>query len=195
MPLYGCGLCILYLLASIGGSTGIENAPLGRALLFLGMAAAMTGIEYIVGIWLLKCMKLRLWDYSKLWGNIQGLICPLFSLFWAALGAVYYFLIHPYVLDALAWLAANLAFSFVIGFFFGVFTIDVSYSAHLISRLKRYADEKQVVIRYENLKSHIQSAHERLRIKPRFFIPLHTELSLSEFLNEAHETVVRIKKR
>ena len=113
VPLYGFGLCILYLLAHWGQVEGMDSSPLGRLLMFLCMAVSMTAIEYIAGILCLKLMKLRLWDYSKMWGNIQGLICPLFSTFWAILGAIYYFLVHPYILSALDWLANNLAFSFV----------------------------------------------------------------------------------
>ena len=79
----------------MGDMTGMEDTAAGRALLFLGMAVSMTVIEYIAGIMLLKIAKVRLWDYSMLWGNVNGLICPLFSAFWAILGAVYYFLITP----------------------------------------------------------------------------------------------------
>ena len=107
----------------------------------------MTLIEYIAGIFCLKFLKVRLWDYSNLWGNIQGLICPAFSVLWAAVSAAYYFCVHPYILDALDWLSRNLAFSFVIGFFFGVFTIDLVYSAKLVSRIRKFADEHDVVIK------------------------------------------------
>ena len=164
-------------------------------MLFVGMAVSMTVIEYIAGVCLLRWMKLRLWDYSRLWGNIQGLICPLFSFFWAALGAVYYFLLHPHVLDALDWLADNLAFSFVIGFFFGVFTVDVCVSARLVARLKRFAEENQVVVKYESLKAHIHSAHERLSLRTRFFFPFRSELPLAEHLREAHEALEKMRER
>ena len=130
LPIYGFGLCTLYLLALLGGKTGLDGSIQGRALLFLGMAISMTLIEYIGGLLLLKGAKIRLWDYSNRRGNIQGLICPLFSFFWALLGAAYYFLIHPHILTALAWLSENLAFSFVIGLFFGVFLVDMASSAH-----------------------------------------------------------------
>ena len=123
LPIYGFGLCTLYLLALLGRETGLDGSIQGRALLFLGMAVSMTLIEYIGGLLLLKGAKIRLWDYSNRRGNIQGLICPLFSFFWALLGAAYYFLIHPHILTALAWLSENLAFSFVIGLFFGVFVV------------------------------------------------------------------------
>ena len=73
IPLYGCGLCILFLLATLGTQYGMDSGIGGRALLFSGMAVSMTLIEYIAGIMLLKIFKLRLWDYSRLWGNIQAL--------------------------------------------------------------------------------------------------------------------------
>ena len=150
----------------------------------------MTLIEYIAGILLLKLMSLRLWDYSRRPGNINGLICPLFSLIWTALGAAYYFLVHPYTLGALEWLSENLAFSFVIGYFFGVFTIDVAYSAQLVTKLKRYAAENDLIVRLENLKAHIHTVREEMSLKGRFFTPLHTRLKpLTEYLSDARGAV------
>ncbi|MBQ9719210.1 MAG: hypothetical protein IJV64_00790, partial [Oscillospiraceae bacterium] len=115
--------------------------------------------------------------------------------FWAILGAVYYFLIHAYILDALRWLANNLAFSFVIGFFFGVFSIDVAYSVHLVSRLKRFAEENGVIVKYENLKAHIHAARERAKLRQRFFFPLHTMRPLQEHLREARGALEKIKEK
>ena len=195
VPLYGCGLCILYLIAVLGDSTGWEDSLSGRALLFAGMAVSMTVIEYIAGILLLRIAKVRLWDYSMMWGNIDGLICPLFSFFWAVLGAMYYFAIHPYILDALRWLANNLAFSFVIGYFFGVFTLDLAYSIHLVTRLKQFAEENQVIVKYENLKTHLHVARERAKLAPRFFFPLRTVRPLTEHLREAAEALEELREK
>ena len=110
LPLYGCGLCALYLIASLENLCLIKDPLWNKILLFVIMALGMTAIEYIAGILSLKVFKVRLWDYSNERGNIQGIICPKFSLIWAALGAIYYFLIHPYILNALHWLSENLAF-------------------------------------------------------------------------------------
>lgn len=74
VPLYGSGLCILYLLASFGDAHGTGTTG-GKVLLIAGMALSMTAIEYIAGLMSLKLMHIRLWDYSSQWGNIQGLIC------------------------------------------------------------------------------------------------------------------------
>lgn len=183
LPLYGTGLCILYLLASL------ESRYPNKLVLFLLMAVSMTAIEYIAGIWCLRFTKVRLWDYSDEWGNIQGIICPKFSLFWAILGAMYYFLIHPHVLGALAWLSRNLAFSFVIGMFFGVFILDFANSAHLTSRLHRFAEENHVVLRYEAIKLHIRQQQEIAREKTHFFRAFHSETPLREHLNTMLEII------
>lgn len=195
VPLYGCGLCILFLLASIEAHWSLGGTLPGKLALFAAMAVSMTLIEYLAGLMLLKWAKLRLWDYSMCWGNIRGLICPLFSFFWAVLGAAYYFLVHPHVLQALDWLAHNLAFSFVIGYFFGVFTLDVVYSAHLAARLKRFAEENQVIVRLEMLKAHIQKSRREARQRIHFFFSLRSEQPLAEHLKSAVGVLEQRKRR
>lgn len=186
VPLYGFGLCILFVLAAIGDAHGVRTVG-DKLLLFLGMAVSMTAIEYIAGIMSLKIMHVRLWDYSNQWGNIQGLICPHFSLIWAAASAGYYFLVHPHILDALQWLSENLAFSFVIGYFFGVFTIDVVYSAHLVTRIRQFAKENEVDIKLEQLKAHIRRRQDERREKANFLFAFRSSHSLAEHLREAQE--------
>ena len=186
VPLYGFGLCTLFLLAQLENVRLIENPVWNRVVLFIAMAVAMTAIEYVAGIFCLKFLKVRLWDYSNQWGNIQGIICPSFSLAWAVLGAVYYFLIHPHILEMLGWLSRNLAFSFFIGAFFGVFIIDVIHSANLVVVLKKFAEEHRQVVRYEELKSHIRTRQKQLRKRYQFFRPFHGDHSLQEHLNELY---------
>lgn len=180
LPLYGSGLCILFLLALLEEHINIENAVVRKLVLFLAMAVMMTVIEYIAGIVSLKYFNLRLWDYRSEWGNIQGIICPKFSLAWAAMGALYYFLVHPHILGALEWLSKNLAFSFFIGAFFGVFVIDVVYSSQLVIKIKKFAAENDVIVKYEALKVHIREAQE----KAHFFLALRSDRPLREHLSE-----------
>lgn len=110
LPLYGESLCILYLLAHLEGYLYIEPVWLEKLLLFIIMSAAITALECVVGVIMLATTHVRLWDYSELPGNIRGIICPLFTFFWGLLSAVYYFLVHPHILEALEWLSQNLAF-------------------------------------------------------------------------------------
>ncbi len=188
LPLYGFGLCILYLLSSLGDALPFGGTVPGKIIMILAMTAAMTAIEYAAGLFCLKVSRVRLWDYSSEWGNVQGIICPKFSAVWGVLGAFYYFLIHPRILGALGWLSENLAFSFVIGTFFGVFAVDAANSARLVSRLKRFAEDNGVIVKYEEVKAHLRRKAAEAREKYRFFRPFHTERPLSEHLHEMAES-------
>lgn len=187
LPIYGTGLCVLYLLASLENYYLISDPFWNKAVLFIAMATGMTLIEFIAGVFLLKYIKVRLWDYSNRKGNIQGIICPLFSAIWAALGALYYFLIHPCILEGLEWLSQNLAFSFFIGMFFGVFIIDSAHSAQLVTKLKKFADDNDVIVKYETLKVHLRDSREHH--KYHFFRPFHSERPLQEMLKEMQENL------
>ncbi len=189
LPLYGAGLCILFLIASLENATAIDDPIMEKVVLFVWMAVCMTGIEYIAGILSIKIAKVRLWDYTDEWGNIQGIICPKFSFFWAVMGAAYYFLIHPHILGALSWLAQNLAFSFFIGMFYGVFIIDLAHSAQIVVKLKKFADENDVIIKYENLKAHIRSIQDRNAQKYHFFQPFRSSRTVTEHLRERLDEV------
>lgn len=189
LPIYGFGLCGLYTLASLESHALLSNPIWNKLLLFAAMALGMTAIEYAAGLFCLKVFKVRLWDYSDCRGNIQGIICPLFSFFWAALSAVYYFLIHPSILSALDWLSRNLAFSFFIGLFFGVFILDVAHSAQLVVKLRQLAAEYQIVVRYEALKAQIRTAHQKSSAFIRFFRPFRSDRPLSEHLREMQDSL------
>lgn len=169
LPLYGFSLCALYLLAQIK-VTFISNVILQKIVLFIIMAVVVTIIEYIAGIIFIKRMKIKLWDYDNQWGNIQGVICPKYSFFWAVLSAIYYFLIHPNILKSLFWLSNHLAFSFVMGFFYGVFVLDFWYSMNITSRIKQFAVENDIVVRYEMLKESIREKNEEQKEKRKFIL-------------------------
>ena len=187
LPLYGSGLCVLYMLASINLSFLDEHPIIEKIVLFVFMAIAMTVIEYITGLIFIKGMNVKLWDYTDRWGNIQGIICPLFSFFWAVLGATYYLLIHPHVLSALDWLSRNLAFSFFIGFFYGVFLIDIVYSFNLIVKIRKLAAEYEIVVKIDELKQHLLEEAELRKEKSHFFLAMKNARPLREIFEDSLE--------
>lgn len=195
LPIYGFGLCALYLIASMERYIPIENDAVRMIVLFLLMAVCTTAIEYVAGVFCLKFAKLRLWDYSDRWGNFQGIICPLFTLFWTILGILYYYLLHPYILNSLEWLTNNLAFSFVIGFFFGVLTLDAAHSAQLAAKLRAWAKEHDVVVRYETLKVHIRRRSDEEKRGYHFIHPFRSEHPLPELLRDMQEDMQKRLKR
>jgi len=184
LPLYGIALCALYLLAGLESVITIETPWLEKLVLFAIMAACVTAIEYFTGLFCIRVLRVRLWDYSKRRGNVQGIICPLFTLFWAVLSALYYFLIHPHIVDALMWLSQNLALSFVIGMFYGIFFVDLGYSIKLLPTIRRFAAEHELVVRFEDLKEDVRSYAEVKTGKAKFFILMHTPRPLVEQLTE-----------
>jgi uncharacterized membrane protein len=139
LPLYGCGLCVLYLLSSLGELPLLNHPVWNKVVLYLCMAAGMTAIEYVAGLFSLKVAKVRLWDYSKQWGNLQGIICPKFSLAWAAIGVLYDLLLHPHIRVLVRRLSQTPAFLFFLGMFFGVFLVDFIHATNLLRKLKRFA--------------------------------------------------------
>ncbi len=187
IPLYGFSLCILYLLAGCEALIPLGGEVTRKLVLFVFMALCVTALEYVTGLLCIKVLKVKLWDYSNNWGNIQGVICPKFSFFWALLSAAYYFLVHPYIQEALLWLSQNLAFSFFIGFFFGVFMIDLVYSSHILVRIRQFAHENEIVVRYEGLKDSIRNNREAQREKARFLLSMKSETPFTEQLRQYHE--------
>ena len=86
---------------------------------------------------------------------------------------------RKYILTALAWLSRNLAFSFVIGMFYGVFLLDVVYSLQVVSKIKQFAQDYELVFKYEELKAVIRDLNEK-RSKPRFLFAFRTDVPFHE---------------
>lgn len=183
LPLYGFSLCVLYLLAQCEQFLPIADPGWRKAVLFLVMALCVTAVEYLAGLIFIRGMHVQLWDYSSQWGNFQGIICPKFTFFWLLLSACYYFLVHPRILGALNWLANNLTFSFVIGFFYGVFMIDFVSSARLLAKIKNFAEENGIVVRLEELREHIRKSREARSEKARFLLSMYSHTPIAEHLH------------
>lgn len=182
LPIYGFGLMALFLVSLI--RLPIDNSIINTLCIFVCMAIAMTVIEYITGLIFIKSMHVKLWDYSKEWGNIKGIICPKFSVYWALLGAFYYFLIQPRIIHSLNWLFNNLSYSFVLGFVAGIYTLDIIYSLKVVSKIRCFAVENDIIVRYELLKSAIITKAEETKTKARFLMPFSSEVPLSDHLQK-----------
>lgn len=188
LPLYGCGLCVLYLLSELGELPLLNHPVWNKVVLYLCMAVGMTAIEYVAGLFSLKVAKVRLWDYSKQWGNLQGIICPKFSLAWAAIGVLYDLLLHPHIRVLVRRLSQTPAFLFFLGMFFGVFLVDFIHATNLLRKLKRFAEENGVIVRFESIKQELRKRADTLKEKYRFFQPFRTEKPLSEQLRTMKES-------
>ena len=193
LPLYGFGLIALFLMSLLPYAefSSLSDLTWVKTLLcILSMGVMMTLIEYIAGWIFVYKMHVKLWDYSNRKGNIKGIICPLFSLIWTILGALYYFFIQPHILVMVFWYFNNIAFSFVVGMFFGIFIVDLCYSIHIVNIVRKFAAENEIVVRYEELKSSIQSAAKEAREKAHFILAFRSETPLLTHL-EAYSDKLR----
>lgn len=188
LPLYASGLIILYFLCSIDLSF-ITQPALRWAVLIVVLTAAMTVIEYITGLIFTRVYHVKLWDYSELPGNIDGIICPLFSLIWGVLGALYAVFVHPHISGTLEWFTDNPIYYYFAGMYVGVLLVDVVYSFHLVGKLKQLADEKQLIVKYENFKLSVAKHAESFKEKRNFIFPLHSPAGLREEMEHYLETL------
>lgn len=155
LPIYGLGLSFMYVVCSVD-FTWISPVAVQHVVRIAIIGILMTVIEFVAGLIFIKGMKIKLWDYSMRWGNVKGIICPLFSVIWTAVGAFYYYVLHTYVLDSVYWFVENIQFSFVVGIFFGVFFVDLASTLKISVKIRRFATEHDVVVRYEKLKADIK---------------------------------------
>lgn len=181
LPLYGFGVVGLFGISLIPIHTGYYW--LDSLLIILIMGVAMTVIEYVAGLIFIKGMKIMLWDYSDRWGNIQGIICPLFSLFWLIISAFFYFVIDSSVIAAVTWFVHHIEFAYVVGIFTGFFLIDLAHSLNLSVRIRKFAEEHKVVVNFEKLKETLYDKAVELEHKhPGFFFPFRKLSGLKEQL-------------
>lgn len=171
LPLYGLGLLGLYGMSSIDLSF-IQNIFLQKVCLIAVITLLMTLLEYVTGIIFIKGLKVKLWDYSDRKGNIQGIICPLFSLIWGVIGAVYNLLLHPYVSVMAEFVAVHTEFYFILGILSGIFILDNFYSFRVVAKIKKWATENDIVVKYEQFRLNIKQNAEKLKQKNSFIFSL-----------------------
>lgn len=188
LPIYGIGGVTLYYLCSINLSF-IQNTIIRIIFLMLICTIAMTIIEYILGLISLKFFKNRLWDYSDRWGNIQGLICPLFSLVWGVCCLFFYYLIYPILLNISSNVYTNIFLIFMIGIYFGIFIVDFVYSLKILAKLRSYAVKFKEYFNFENLKI----SAKKLFAKRRFFNNFKLNERILKFVEERKNKTNRLQ--
>ena len=71
-------------------------------LFIVGMIVASI-FEYVASLFLEKVFHMKLWDYSDLWGNLQGRIAPQISFFWGIGVILLVRFIQPIVQRVINW--------------------------------------------------------------------------------------------
>lgn len=189
LPIYGFGTCVLFLLSEAEPFIPVHPVYLRRLVLFFTMAVCMTIIEYIAGLIFVKGLKTCLWDYSDEKFNLQGIICLKFSVLWAILGAAYNVFLHPVLTDLVQWYKNNPEFTFVLGIEFGIFSVDMVYSFNVVAKIRSFAKENNILVRYEELKASIRKSALEQKKKYKFLFALKPDIPIKEHLNHYLELI------
>lgn len=72
----GLALCVVY---------WAEILPICLFYKMLICGLGITILEFSAGVLLNVMLKMNVWDYSHLWGNLMGQVCLWFSLLWVML--------------------------------------------------------------------------------------------------------------
>ena len=167
IPLYGFGTIILYGFSNINlTSFGIPDW-LNIIIVLLTIGISLTVIELLAGLIFIKGFHMKLWDYSDRWGNFKGLICPLFSLIWMAVGVGYYFLLNPALVQALYFISEYPLYVFFIGIVIGMMIVDFCYSLHVGLLIKKYAGVASV--KFEEFKATISDVASETKKRASFY--------------------------
>ena len=167
LPLYGVTTVLLYLIRDLG---------LGFGYTLVLYIVVPTLIEYLTGLFFVKVYSIRLWDYSDRRFNIQGIICPLFTLFWALLGVLFGLVVYPVLEERLQALSAHLEYSFFVGLFYGVLLVDLIISFDVAEQIRRRIreTERELQVNFERLKLEVRSWSKQntaRRLHMRFLSP------------------------
>ena len=152
----------------------------------------LTAIEYVTGLIFTKAFHVSLWDYSSRWGNIGGIICPLFSVIWGAVGALYSFLLHPWLEKLVPIITDSASYTYFLGIYMGVWLVDICYSFHVVAKIKAWAAEQQLTVRYENLKVAIVKRAEEMKKKRHFLFSFRSDSNIREEL-ENYRNSLKLK--
>ena len=153
LPIYGFGVVVLYAISNV--PLGITSQACDIIVRILIIGVGMTLVEFIAGLIFIKGMGIKLWDYSNRKGNIMGIICPIFSLAWLAVGCLYYFLLNPVLVEGISWLGDNLIYTYFVGIVLGMILVDLAYSIHLATKLKEFKEAHSM--RYEDFRKMLRS--------------------------------------
>lgn len=185
LPLYGFGAVVLYVLSlAEAWLLGLDKGGVAHyVIMFVVMSLFMTLLEYLAGFFFLKTMHIRLWDYSDLWGNVQGLICPLFTAFWGILSAFYYFVLFPQFQTLVGWFIAHPWFSFTVGTLFGLFIVDCCVAFHLGATIRKQAQkiDNKATVNFQFLQNKLHNKH----------LSVHSSISLERIVDNFGDFIKR----
>lgn len=194
VPLYGFGLVSFYFFANVIPWQNISSiAWLNTLIEVFAAGLFMTVIEYIAGLIFIKGMHIKLWDYSKRLWNVQGIICPLFSLIWLLCGAAYVYLCNPLFVSFASFITKYWFYiTFPMGAFYGIIVVDFFYSMQIVAKIRNSLENSKAVASWEKIKVSFKDHLAEKKEKSNFIFAFSTKKE--EFDLMVKEAMAKSKK-
>lgn len=155
LPIYGSGaICILVVTIPIRG-----NIPL---MALAGMAAA-TVLEYVTGAVMEKLFRVRYWDYTGKFLNVNGYICLASVLCWGVMTVLVTEVLHVYVER----LVLSVDEKYITGIVLGVTPF---VTADFITSFRAAIQLRDMLVQSEKIKAEIKRlAEKKSRLEQQLF--------------------------
>lgn len=128
LPIWGIAIIVLFLIAE-------QQIDIVYKIILL--ITIPTIFELVTGLVFTEFFKIKLWDYKENSLNFRGIICPLYSFFWAALAIIYFFFLHTKTKDYFIKILSNKSYIFFYGIIAGIFIIDGFYSWNIAFKIRK----------------------------------------------------------
>ncbi len=125
-PIYGVGVTLVVLCL-----TPVRDNVL---YLFIGSVLLTSALEWVTGFVLERVFHQKWWDYSDMPGNLNGYICPLFSLLWGLACLLVMRVFHPMIAKLVGWIPHTLGIV-LLCVFGAVFVADVVVTVLTMTKL------------------------------------------------------------
>lgn len=157
LPIYGIGAATILCVTK-----PFIDYPV--AVFFVGLVSA-TILEYAAGYILEKTFKVRYWDYSARFANINGYICFLSVIVWGFFSILMVYVLHEHVMDIVDMIPTVPLFVFMC-IVTAVFAVDLFVS------FKEAYDIRAIYVKMEKLKADLtrENITEKLEVKKQEII-------------------------
>lgn len=195
LPIYGFGVCTLFILSYYLDFAKWFNVSqiINDIIIIVIIGITMTLIELIAGLIFIKGLNIKLWDYSDRKFNYKGIICPTFTLIWTFIGALFYYFLFSLFKNLLNWFAtsslSNAHIPFILGIFYGIFIIDLCSSLQITVKIRKFAKENKIIIAFEKFKENIREVETKSKRKIHYVFPFKSGISFKEQLSKYLEKI------
>ena len=168
LPIYGCGGLIVNIFL-----IPLRNYPF--LVFILGMI--LTSIVEYIGSWgLEKIFSIKLWDYSRHWGNINGRVCLLNSSLFGVMSVSLVYLVQPWI-DTVINLVPYVIQYYLADVLRLLFAVDLTMSVIKMSAFKKALREAVDKAREIQEKAKEYAAQGRLDFQKEYALRMEKELN------------------